>query len=701
MPDHVILRVKSGSQTGSNVLLEGRTDSDGKVRLLVDTELDMSGATVSATLSGTTSVNVAQYGGVATSLGQKVMTASVPIVVASDQGIFTVSAQPQGTYSVRQVENITVSQNSTFSTRNVDPVSISQGTISMLQAATISGGPNLDSASSVANPVAVGGKVLTGSASYTNGQNGVLQLSAAGYLKVIDQNTLSAYDSTNDLFKFDLKRVGSSSISLGSNSMANSVPVVISNNQSIFTVSASPVGNYTVSHGTNVTASLATNATISIPAGTTLSVDTEFISSASSDGFANPTAPVANSFIHGYNGSTWDRLRTDTTNGLDVDVTRVAGSVSMDIRAVSGSNIKLGSTTSAASFPVVIASDQAVVSTRNDSGVTISGWSAGTTAVVDSELGAASASSDNFVNPTAPGVLSFPHVFDGSTWDRLPGSSTTGLSASIAGIAAGITLSVDSELPVASASADNFGNPTAPGVLSFPHVYDGTNWDRLPGSSTTGLSASIAGIAAGVTISTDILNQPIQVRGNAITTSFNAGVTLSTSPIFPVGTTLSVDTEFGAASASANGFANPTSPGVLGFRHDYDNNTWNRHYDGATFSVVATPNISASSNSADLNVANLKGGQFFLTFSHNGGTSPTLDIVLQGKDRLSGAYYGLATYSQKTNTTGSDRIVIWPGIATISNRAVSEVLPTIIRAAATLAGTEPTYSFTISFEGKA
>lgn len=44
-----------------------------------------------------------------------------------------------------------------------------------------------------------------------------------------------------------------------------------------------------------------------------------------SDAFANPTDAVnSESFLMGYNGVTWDRLRTDTTNGLDVDVTRSA-----------------------------------------------------------------------------------------------------------------------------------------------------------------------------------------------------------------------------------------------------------------------------------------------------------------------------------------------------------------------------------------
>ena len=40
------------------------------------------------------------------------------------------------------------------------------------------------------------------------------------------------------------------------------------------------------------------------------------------DAVANPSTPILGSFISGYNGATWDRLRSDTTNGLDVDITR-------------------------------------------------------------------------------------------------------------------------------------------------------------------------------------------------------------------------------------------------------------------------------------------------------------------------------------------------------------------------------------------
>src|SRR5512139_113849 len=39
-------------------------------------------------------------------------------------------------------------------------------------------------------------------------------------------------------------------------------------------------------------------------------------------------------WLWGFNGTTWDRLRSDTTNGLDVDVTRVGGTVNISGTAV-------------------------------------------------------------------------------------------------------------------------------------------------------------------------------------------------------------------------------------------------------------------------------------------------------------------------------------------------------------------------------
>ena len=48
--------------------------------------------------------------------------------------------------------------------------------------------------------------------------------------------------------------------------------------------------------------------------------------SALADGTANPTVPAWAQMGMVFNGTTWDRIRGDTTNGVDVDVTRLPGS---------------------------------------------------------------------------------------------------------------------------------------------------------------------------------------------------------------------------------------------------------------------------------------------------------------------------------------------------------------------------------------
>jgi hypothetical protein len=58
-----------------------------------------------------------------------------------------------------------------------------------------------------------------------------------------------------------------------------------------------------------------------------------------------------------------------------------------------------------------------------------------------------------------------------------------------------VTLSgaVDTELPAAAALADNTANPTVPGVGSFNHVWDGATWDRMPGTAADGVQVNLAG----------------------------------------------------------------------------------------------------------------------------------------------------------------------------------------------------------------
>lgn len=85
--------------------------------------------------------------------------------------------------------------------------------------------------------------------------------------------------------------------------------------------------------------------TVTANAGTgTFVVDSELPTAAAlADAAANPTTPTVGAAALLFNGTTWDRARGDTTNGLDVDVTRVQGSVTIkaDTLANQTSDLKI------------------------------------------------------------------------------------------------------------------------------------------------------------------------------------------------------------------------------------------------------------------------------------------------------------------------------------------------------------------------
>lgn len=93
-------------------------------------------------------------------------------------------------------------------------------------------------------------------------------------------------------------------------------------------------------------------------------------------------------------------------------------------------------------------------------------------------------------------------IFDGGD------SHTVDGTVSISG-----TVTVDSELPTAAALADNTANPTVPAVGAFAMVWDGANWDRVPGTSADGVTVNLG-------TNNDVINAgtfAVQESGSALT----------------------------------------------------------------------------------------------------------------------------------------------------------------------------------------
>lgn len=102
-------------------------------------------------------------------------------------------------------------------------------------------------------------------------------------------------------------------------------------------------------------------------------------------------------------------------------------------------------------------------------------------------------------NLAAPGsdfqfVGAFGMMYDGANWDQVRGNSADGLLVNLGGnndVMVTGTVTADTELPAASALSDNFANPTAPAVGAFAMVWDGSTWDRAPGTAADGLLVNL------------------------------------------------------------------------------------------------------------------------------------------------------------------------------------------------------------------
>lgn len=115
------------------------------------------------------------------------------------------------------------------------------------------------------------------------------------------------------------------------------------------------------------------------------------------------------------------------------------------------------------------------------------------------------------------------------------------------------------------------------------------------------------------------------------------------------------------------------------------------------FTLFASAARTASANSTDLENRAAKGIHIVLDVTAASGTTPTLDVKIQRKCPLSDKYVDVpgAAFSQKT-ATGTDDLVIYPGITAAANRAVSNVISSRFRAVATIAGTTPSFTFTLA-----
>jgi hypothetical protein len=106
-------------------------------------------------------------------------------------------------------------------------------------------------------------------------------------------------------------------------------------------------------------------------------------------------------------------------------------------------------------------------------------------------------------------------------------------------------------------------------------------------------------------------------------------------------------------------------------------------------SVALLPSAArtASGNTADIDVGRFICGEICLDVTAVSGTTPTLDVYIEGKDQLSGKYKAL--FSQ----TGINAVgTYWFTITTLAFK--------YLRVRWVIGGTSPSFTFSVGMEGK-
>jgi len=243
------------------------------------------------------------------------------------------------------------------------------------------------------------------------------------------------------------------------------------------------------------------------------------------DATANPTLTQIGTFLHGYNGTTWDRLRSTIASGLLVDV----------------SDAFLLDATLTARFP------------------------------------AGSTPADNESNAVTISRLgTFNYIFDGTTWDRWTGgvsqvgtwninniSGTISLPTGAATEATLATRLADStftgRFAAAFTSADGIANQTTTAIHGFGYMFNGATWDRVRGDTTNGLLVNLGA------------NNDVTVTGSV---TANAGTNLNTSALALDAT---LTNRLPAGSTPADNESNAITTSRLGvYNYIFDGSTWDR-----------------------------------------------------------------------------------------------------------------------------
>lgn len=239
-----------------------------------------------------------------------------------------------------------------------------------------------------------------------------------------------------------------------------------------------------------------------------------------------------------------DIVAADAANGLDVDVTRVQGTVSVSAASLP---LPAGAATAANQLPnshdvtVDNAGAGAAVNIQDGgNSITVDGTVA-ISGTVDTELPASAALADTTANPTVPSLGTMPHVFNGTTWDRARGDTANGLDVDVtrmAALVAGTANIGDVDVLTVPAPLSTTGGGTEATALRVTLANDSTglvsvddNGGALTVDQATASSLN-AQVVGNIAHDTGDAGNPVKVGGIARTANPTAVAALDRADLY-------------------------------------------------------------------------------------------------------------------------------------------------------------------------
>jgi len=135
----------------------------------------------------------------------------------------------------------------------------------------------------------------------------------------------------------------------------------------------------------------------------------------------------------------------------------------------------------------------------------------------------------------------------------------------------------------------------------------------------------------------------------------------------------------------------------LATKHGFNETGWDRWRNNTEAAILASGTRTVTGNSSDQRNYNARGITLFIDVTAVSGTSPTLDIYVQGKDPVTGKYFNIAKSVTITSVQATG-LIVYPGVTDVFAMVDAEndvPLPRTWRIRYVIGGTNPSFTFSV------